>query len=358
MMQATSRNQGGFTLVELLIALVLGLILTGGVINVFVANRQAFRTSENLARVQENGRTAFELLSRDIREAGGNPCGTKQIGNTLNNPANSWWSDWGAGALRGFDNSAAGDGASAIVAVGAGAGQRAAGTDAILVMSGNVLEGVTINGQPNAASFQVNTLQHGINTGDILMACDFRSGSIFQVTNANAANTTVVHNDGVGVPGNCSKGLGYPTVCTANGTPKVYDNGGMLVKLYSSFWYVGNNARGGLSLFRSMMVRNPATNQPIVQTDEVAEGVSNMQIEYLQRTTATNLLDGDFVPPTAEPRNATPLSIADWKTTAPKQVAATRIRLTLTSNDAVGTNQQALRRDFIGVAQLRNRDIP
>lgn len=68
---STRRRQGGFSLIELMVALVLGLVLIGGVINIFVTNQQAFRTNENLARLQENARISFELTAREIRQAGG-----------------------------------------------------------------------------------------------------------------------------------------------------------------------------------------------------------------------------------------------------------------------------------------------
>ncbi len=347
----TPSRQSGLSLVEMMIGLVLGLVLMGGVLNIFLSNRQAFRVTENLARLQENGRSAYEMLMRDIREAGGNPCGTRQIGNVLNSSAGLWWANWEGGTLRGFDNSAAGDAASQIVAVGNQTGQRVAGTDAVLIMSGNVLEGVTIsshspNGSP--ANFAVNTVQHGISEGDILIACDYRSGSIFQVTNANpGTNTTIVHNTGGSTPGNCSKGLGYPSLCTPNGTPKAYDGGGMLVRFYVAFWYIGNNASGGRSLFRVTMV-NSGGNQ-VTQTDEVADGIQDLQLQFLMRNTTTLALAGDYVNGSA---------VANWTSTAPDQAAAVRVTLTAVSREAVGTNQQPLQRQFLGVAQLRNRDIP
>ena len=46
----------GFTLVELLIAMVLSMVVIGAVIAVFVANRQSYRATEGLSRVQENVR--------------------------------------------------------------------------------------------------------------------------------------------------------------------------------------------------------------------------------------------------------------------------------------------------------------
>lgn len=59
----------GFTLIELMIALVLGLFLVAGVLYVFLSNSQTYRTNEALSRVQENGRFAIEFLTSDLRHA-------------------------------------------------------------------------------------------------------------------------------------------------------------------------------------------------------------------------------------------------------------------------------------------------
>ncbi len=67
-------NQSGFTLVELMVALVLGMFLTAGVIQVFTSNQQTYRVTENLSRLQENGRFAIEFIARDVREANYKAC--------------------------------------------------------------------------------------------------------------------------------------------------------------------------------------------------------------------------------------------------------------------------------------------
>jgi prepilin-type N-terminal cleavage/methylation domain-containing protein len=60
-------RQTGFTLVELMIALVLGLIVAGGIMSVFVQGRQSYRVDEQIARMQDEARFALDELSRDIR---------------------------------------------------------------------------------------------------------------------------------------------------------------------------------------------------------------------------------------------------------------------------------------------------
>lgn len=334
------RGSRGFSLVELMIAIVLGLVVMGGVISIFVANRQAFRVSENMAHVQENARVAFELLARDLREAGGNPCGTRQIANTLNNSANLWWANWAAGSVRGFENSAGGDLATAIVPVGGATGNRVATTDAILLINGTAIEGLNISSHdPVAAQFKLNLNNPGINTGDVIVACDAYSAAIFQVTNANQANGTIVHNTGGGDPGNCTKGLGFPTLCTPNGTGKTFENGGFIVRLSSAFWYIGNNDRGGRSLFRTSV-----SGTAVPQTDEIVEGVQDMQLEYLTQDNAGVLA----------PNYVLANTIAVWAQGAFPRVTAVRMRITFVSNEAVGTNQQVLSRTFIDVVDLRN----
>jgi hypothetical protein len=64
------RRQSGFTLVELMIASFLGLFLVGGLIHLFVSSGQGYRANDALARVQESGRFAMDILARDIRQVG------------------------------------------------------------------------------------------------------------------------------------------------------------------------------------------------------------------------------------------------------------------------------------------------
>lgn len=65
-----SRNPAaGFTLIELMIALSLGLILVLGLSTVFVSSKQGYRVQESSGRMQESLRYALEILGRDIRHA-------------------------------------------------------------------------------------------------------------------------------------------------------------------------------------------------------------------------------------------------------------------------------------------------
>jgi prepilin-type N-terminal cleavage/methylation domain-containing protein len=60
----------GFSMSELLIAMVIGLSLAVGVIQVYVGTSQTERDQEARARMQENGRYAVNLLASELRMAG------------------------------------------------------------------------------------------------------------------------------------------------------------------------------------------------------------------------------------------------------------------------------------------------
>ncbi|HET7222033.1 MAG TPA: prepilin-type N-terminal cleavage/methylation domain-containing protein, partial [Rhodanobacteraceae bacterium] len=85
-LRRTHRNRG-FTLIELMIAMLLGLIVIAGVTSVFLAGQKSYRTNGALAEVEDGSRIAFELLARDIRQAGETGCDTSsgRITNVLKN---------------------------------------------------------------------------------------------------------------------------------------------------------------------------------------------------------------------------------------------------------------------------------
>lgn len=66
----TKRQQAGLTLVELMVAIVLSMLLMLGVIQIFLGSKATYVSNQELSQVQESGRFAVELLSRDIRNAG------------------------------------------------------------------------------------------------------------------------------------------------------------------------------------------------------------------------------------------------------------------------------------------------
>lgn len=61
-------------MVELLVALAIGLFVVGGILQVLVSSRASYRLAEGQARVQENGRYAAQVLAKDMRGSRGTGC--------------------------------------------------------------------------------------------------------------------------------------------------------------------------------------------------------------------------------------------------------------------------------------------
>lgn len=65
----SGRTERGVTLVELMVALVIGSFLIIGAVQVYSQSRSAYIVNENIARVQENGEFALDVLEPDVRMA-------------------------------------------------------------------------------------------------------------------------------------------------------------------------------------------------------------------------------------------------------------------------------------------------
>ena len=64
------KTQHGFTLVEMMVAMTIGLVLLLVIGTIFASSRQVFREQEDNARLQESGRYALEIIGRNIKQAG------------------------------------------------------------------------------------------------------------------------------------------------------------------------------------------------------------------------------------------------------------------------------------------------
>ncbi|CAD7715712.1 hypothetical protein LMG31884_17750 [Xanthomonas hydrangeae] len=332
-----SRRTAGFTLIELMISLVLGLLVMLAAIGLFLSSKRTASATDSLSRVQENARIAFELMARDIREASGNPCNSSDnmaMINVLSAPASRWWTNWNAGTasgtLLGYD------GSTAITGINFGtttAGQRIAGTDALSLLSAGDATAVVTAHAPSAATFTVNAATHGFIPGDLLMVCGpnaemggvMRLGAIFQMT--GSAGSVSISHAASGTPGNATNRLGL------NGSLFTYGANASITRLNASAWYIGTNGRTR-GLYQSTLVNTGGAAN--VQVQEVAEGVQDMTITYLVSGAASYV-------------NAASVT-GRWS-----QVTAIRITMTLSGTDRDSVTNSALSRTLSQVISLRNR---
>ncbi|HYE34439.1 PilW family protein [Methylocaldum sp.] len=273
------RSCRGFSLVELMVALTLGLILTVIIGYAYLGSRQAFRVMETLSRIQENARYTFDKIGYDIRMAGFTGCSFNTIANVLNNPTD-WDTNLFGVPLVGYE-----EGGLYPVDISANVLRG----DALTVLrADNSKEYIVASHNPPAAQLQL-TANHDIKQGEILVITDCRHAAIFQMTNVNNTNSidVIVHNSGNATnPGNCTKGLGNPVPdpCTANGTAYTFAPGSRILRLSAVTYYLRNNTAGEPALYRQKL--GASGGNAVTTAEELAEGVEDLQITYGVDTSA------------------------------------------------------------------------
>lgn len=352
---AARGSQRGFTMVELMVALLLGLVLIGSVINVFLTSGQTLRLNQNLSRVHENARFGVEMFVREIREAGMVPCGSTLSANVLRTGSSGawtvpWWASTFDGLIRGFDD---GQNSVAIKAFGAGTADRVLGTDALLILRPSADESdLRRLASHDAAAYSFKDAA-GITAAvksrydsRPALVCDGRSAALLQI---GASSVSLGEFDyGTGTY-NCSMNLGSADAACATTTPRTFDAGAQLTRWDPAFWYIGHNARGTKSLYRVGIKLNSSTGAVENDVQEMVPDVENMQIDYLTRNRDNdNVLATDWVAASA--------FTSGWTSTT-AEVAAARVTLTLRSTEAVGEGNVPLTRTFVILGSIRNREI-
>lgn len=271
-MRHQRRRQQGLSLIEIMIALVLGSLVVAAITQVFLASRQSARTLDALTVRQENSRYATYLMSRDLRMAGYRGC-LRDLGtvrNTLNGP-----NDFLARFQRGVEG---------FRGTGAGWAPALPGviTDAVNDSDVLVVRGILGDGVPIRQSMPQQSADLKVTdalnpppfaNGDIVLVADCGGAAIFQITNYTVANGNIVHNAGQGgglpVPGNATKDLG-----------RRYPVGALVYPISTVSYYVAV-----VDGQRVLMRRRGAA-----PADVIAEGVEALRVQYGEDD------DGDFAP--------------------------------------------------------------
>lgn len=322
MTASKQKKYQGYTIVELMVAMTLGLILAAGIIQVFLANRQAQRMEQTLARMQENGRIALDIISQDLRQSGYIGCASATRDNSgitsaqltvrganLAPPMTTQFAD---NSLLGFQRSLAGVWAPALPAhLAAPLATARNGSDAVAVYYG-VDFGAKINangtgGVVPAAGDIVMTRPLGtqcFTQNEIAIISSCSGADVIQVTNTpNCAglDVTLQHAAAGNNPSTLSqtysdrdtKNVQYPVAAAAR--PRV-------LAFNAAVYFVRNTGRinaAGLPIF-SLFRSNPAAVAP--QAVELVEGVEFLRIEYglllstgnIRYLTANNMNAGDW----------------------------------------------------------------
>lgn len=276
MTRPCSPGAKGFTLIELIIAMLLGAFLIGGIVQIFIGSRQTYKMQENLSRLQENGRFVLDFITRDNRMMGFQGCASRStIPNVIIDPQNpnpnpipDTIASGISTALIGIDNVSNNWSTDACGA----ANDCVAGTDGMSYHFGASCGGyLTGNMAVVNANIQiVATNTCNIKAYDVLMISDCSASDIFIATTASSGSgiQTIAHANNQN---------------TTNNLSKLYGSDAEVLVFRGYSFFIRNNADGEPGLWRWDNARPTGATNPI----ELISDVEDMQILYGADTDAT-----------------------------------------------------------------------
>lgn len=344
----TPRQSRGLGLVELLVALALGLIISAAVMQVFLTSRSTYRMQEAMSRVQENGRFAVGYMANEIRMVGYTGCGN--LGSiTVNDiidptkvPAGFDFDFDADNVIEGHDDVPSSNTWSAVT-----------GSDVIeLRRAANAGVQLAGNTSPSNANIQITNNGPGFEDGDAVFVTDCTSADLFRAT-------TVSGNGNSGGGSNVT--ITHANFNTQNKLSKSYGTDAEVLAFEYSAFYVRDSGRktpSGTAIPALYVETMRAGSNAETVVQELVEGVEDMQLEYGVDTSGDRTAD--------EYRAAN--TVADWQ-----RVVSVRLNLLMRSIEenvapASGDASQAiafnggavasdgfLRQVFSSVVTLRNR---
>jgi type IV pilus assembly protein PilW len=271
MKRATS--QRGFSVIELMVAMTLGLLVIGSVSALLVNSRKNYIVQDSVARLQENARFAMHVIKRDLRMAGYFGC-HDSVAHVFNHVNGDDSTLYGATLpLEGFEQGGSkwypSNSTSRV-------SEMLPGTDAITIRyaEGGDANQVLEPYMPNESAALHIPVGNGLDVGDIVAVTDCSSTDIFQITGPTQPDGTgtINHNTGTGSPGNATKPLS-----------KTYEGDAFIMRLRAYRYFIGTGASGHPALFREALKLTGAGVTSIA-AEELVEGVENMQILYGEDT--------------------------------------------------------------------------
>ena len=258
----------GFSLVELMVALVIGMLIMAAVMAVMVNNNRNYITTDSMARLQENARFAMEFITKDLRRAGYLGC-SDDI-DTINSTLNGGGFGGGGVAVQPLEgiNNYTGSSVWSPSTNTPSLNDPATGSDAVAIRYIDLNNPVTIvKEMPSTAARLFVNPGHGLQEGDIIMVSDCDSADMMQITSvvpgtgAESGKDGINHNAGSGhLPGNSTQKLS-----------KIYGEDAVILKFGSFAYYIRQDPVSGTrSLYRTTL------DGP----EELVEGIETMQILY------------------------------------------------------------------------------
>ncbi len=344
-MNVLLKKQKGLNIIELMIAMTLGLILSAGAIQIFISTKTTNKVENALSRLQETGRYVIDVMAKDIRMAGYNGCSSRGAidVNVIAKAPLPITLD-GSDAIRGYNGSSTVW--APVIDSNLNITGATANTDVLNIQRADACGAhVAGNFLPDNANVQVASPNGcGFAKDQAVLITDCVGADLYQITNtvsSSGGTETTAHSTSTN---------------TDNKLSKSYGPDSQIFRLKSTAYYIGTGASGEPALFQSSW--DPTADNAITGADfdavELIDGVEDMQILYGVDT------GGDEYANTYVTAN----SVTNWE-----NVRSVRINLLLRSEDGiisvprtttfngatVGGSDTRLRLVFSSTTTVRNR---
>lgn len=338
------RPQRGFTVVEIMVAMAIGLVVAAVVVTMFAASSRSYRVTDAMGDLQQAGRIAMSTLQRDAHRVGFRGCNSNNVRNSapianVQTTPTEYLNDFTTG-VQGYDAAEGGWSPALPAAIAAPGDPVAAGptplTDALVM---RVVTGTPVALSANMASMteEIPVMSvAGFAAGSRAIVSDCVRATVFQVTGVGAG--TLQHASGAG------------TNTTAS-VQRAFGIDASVMGYETHAYFVGPSLRDAVNE-RSLWVRVDG-NPPV----EVAENVQDLHLLYGEDT------DGDYVPNLFRTADA----VQNWGNVLAIQVSVLFRGSSPNDNQAVTgyvyngagvtPTDRRLRRTYSATIQLRNRTV-
>lgn len=316
---ASHARRRGFSLVELLVAMGIGLFFVIAVMSAYLSSQNAFKRTEEVSALQNAARTAFEYMGFDARQAGMLGCQMNGDKAPVNQMAANLLTDYLV-PVQGFDavddpdykatdittvskwsSNQTGSGGQTSIAfnsTGTGLPNGAAnGSDVLILRGPTVSMPVRLTETANTGTATTTAKVEVLSNSATSCASGVCANSHALITNCSDAR--VVQVSGVNVSGN----VGTLTLASPgmSGAGQFQTDRSEVFPLQTIVYYVGAGSNtSSLSLYRQTF--NGTSNAGT--REELIEGVETMQITYgYDKTPARDYSADDYL--TAD-------SVEDW----------------------------------------------
>ena len=305
------RHAAGFSLVEIMVAILVSLFLLAGVLQLYLGNQQTSRLGTGIGEVQQAGQFALDEITGNLRMAGFQGCADSRriAGNVI--ARNAPTTTLATSAVVGFAVASNGNWTGSRIPLNWSGSVPQPSLDVVQAQGGSrtVVDLASPMGSASA-NIALTANPDNLVAGEMAIIADCAAADLFRITSVTGGNTLTYSSATDNSPVQMTK----PYTNTAG------QNAAQVMRFNSWVYFVrdtGRDAADGSAIFALYRLDTSRQNQT---AQELVEGIERLRVLYGERGgTGANTM-----------RYRSAENVADWS-----QVAAVKVALLAASREPV-----------------------